>query len=603
MNSSLPLIETVRNIPHKSGVYIIKDCEGRIIYIGKAKDLQKRVSSYFHKTYGEAKIELLLQNAEAIETIITDNEIEALILESTLIKKHKPKFNIELKDNNKYPYIKITSEKYPRILKTRIKTDDSALYFGPYPNVKYINRTIKTITDIFPIIRCKRNFSGKKVSAPCINYYLGTCVCPYLQEMTEQEYRKLIDQVILFLKGQNKRLLLQIKKEMLSESREHRYERALQCRDRYRAVQNILQEQKVSSLKGENEDIFGIAHNDGSSCITVLSRREGKIIGKRDFVYAEIADREELLEQFMLRFYENTTDFPSSVLLPCSFEGLPALFEYLRKKHGRDIRCSVPQKGLKKRLVELARKNALQKLQEDLYRYNPAQAGNALKTLLDHERIPRCIEAFDISTTLGSFSVASMVRFSNALPDRKNYRKYKIRYSAGQNDVEMIKEAVGRRYQRILNERKPLPDIVLVDGGPAQLNGALEVLEKLEVKNLPVIGLAKKEEDVYIAGMAEPVRLEKNSDALRLLMAVRNEAHRFAHSYHVGIRSRQTTLSRLKNIPGIGNERARLILESIAGSPDRVSLEDLLKLKGLGKKRAADVLKVLQAAGLNDMDG
>lgn len=625
--------EKIRAIPHKPGVYIMKDRVGEIIYIGKAKDLQRRVSSYFNRAIDHPKLASLVQAVECVDTVITDNEVEALILESNLVRKHKPKYNIELKDNQKYPYIKITRERYPRILKTRIRTRDSSLYFGPYPNVKYVNRTIKTITDIFPVIRCKRKFDpgrGGAASSACMNYHLGKCVCPYIHEVAPEEYARLIDQVVLFLKGQNTRLLGAIRMEMLKAARERRYERAIQLRERYRAIKSVLDDQKITSMKGENEDIFGTAQAGETCCVTLLLRRDGKIVGKRDFVVEEALGEEHVLEQLLGRFYEDREEpvgeekalresafspappaarkepaalhraegLPDAILLPFEIELAEAVRDLLKQRYGKSVTIAVPRKGAKKRLVELASKNALHKLREQIFRYDPAKAAGALKTALGLPKAPESIEAFDVSTTLGDLSVASMVRFSKGVPDRKSYRRFRIRFTEGQNDVEMMKEVIGRRYQRLLNEGKPLPDLVLVDGGAPQVNAARDVFDSLGISSLPLIGLAKKEEEIFRHGRREPVVLERGDDALRLLMAVRNEAHRFANAYHLKLRAKESIASRLLAIPGIGKELAKAILSAVGDLNGLSSPEELAKIPGVGKKRAELVYRILKESAL-----
>jgi len=595
----MQIIEKIKNIPSKPGVYIMKNREGEIIYIGKAKNLNKRVSSYFQRKLAERKTEALVSHISSIETIITDNEIEALILESNLIKKHKPRFNIELKDNNKYPYIKITNDEYPQIVKTRIKKDDGSLYFGPYPNVKYINRTIKTVTDIFPIKRCSRQFGKGKTTSPCINYYMGKCVCPLQGKTDSREYRSLVDQVVLFLKGQNTQLLIHMKKEMEEAAAKRRYEKALLLRERYTALNNLLEDQKITTRDEEDEDIFGIAHTGDTYNVTILIRRDGKIVGKRDFVIGDRSGEEDVLGQFLSLYYADSTDPPKTILLPMTIGGKDTLKSYLKQKHGRAISIVIPQKGMKKRLVNLACKNAYQKIKEHLFKYNPQNAMLGLKKLLKLGHVPHLIEAFDVATLLGSFSVASMVRFTNALPDKKNYRRFKIKYVGEQNDVEMIKEAVARRYQRLLNEQKSLPDLILIDGGKPQVNAAFEILKELEIQEVPLIGLAKQHEEIYPHGEKKPILLEKGNEALRLLMAIRDEAHRFATTYHVKIRDKATIQSRLKGIPGIGDALVQKILASSVKLNGHTTIDALKQIPGIGVKKAREIWEALHTKDNN----
>jgi len=589
----MELRERIKQFPHKSGVYIMKDGSNGIIYIGKAKDLNKRVASYFQKKPSERKTAALVSQVKSVDTILTDNEIEALILESNLIKEHRPRFNIELKDNQKYPYIKITNERIPRITKTRIKKDDGALYFGPYPNVKYINRTIKTITDIFPLRRCAYSSDGKKPSAPCMNFSLGKCSCPLLIEGATEEYETLVRQAVLFLKGQNRTLLSSLKSEMEKEAKNRRFEKAIQLRDRYVAVENMLSDQKINTGAADNEDIFGIAQSGDFFNVTLLIKRDGKLIGKTDFSVQNQSAREDVLGEFLDLYYGQSADQPRTVILPFPVDEMSTLKRYLTHKSGKNATIIVPKKGMKKRLVDLATKNAHEKLKEELYQYTPQNALGALRDVLGLESAPAVIEAFDIATILGNFSVASMVRFRNGVPDKSGYRRFKIRYVSEQNDVAMMKEAVARRYQRLLNESKPLPDLILVDGGKPQLNAALHVLESLNISRIPVIGLAKKEEEIYTRGRAYPILLERRSDALRLLMSIRDEAHRFANSYHVSMRSKSAVVSRLALVPGIGDALVRRILASKLRLGEDVTVDQLKKIEGIGEKKAKEIWHAL----------
>jgi excinuclease ABC subunit C len=596
----------LRNIPQKPGVYLMKNKENRIIYIGKAKNLKKRVSSYYQKKPESGKTAFLVHNIASLETIITDNEVEALILESNLIKKHRPKFNIELKDNNKYPYIKITTgEDIPRIVKTRIKKDDDALYFGPYTSVKSINRTIKTITDIFPVRRCNTCFvtTGEVIRAkssssrtwPCLNYHLGKCAGPCSGAFSKEEYNKLVEQVILFLKGKKRELLDHIKRQMEKEAEQKRFEQAIFLRERYQALLSLLKDQKINTSGGENEDIIGVVNRDNVYSITILTKRDGKVVGKKDYLVESDMGTEIVIEQFLDLYYGETSDIPDHILLPVEINDTGTLEKYLKDKFNRSIRFAMPKKGLRKRLIDLASKNALQRLEEEYYKYNPKKATSMLKNILALPRVPNRIEAFDISTIEGAFSVASMVRFINGHAEKKGYRKFRIRYTTEQNDVKMIAEAVARRYQRLLNEKLPLPDLILIDGGKPQLNAAKKVLIDLELAEIPVIALAKKEEEIFRYNEKDSLILERRTDALRLLMAIRNEAHRFAHSYHSKLRLSKALSSKLERIPGIGRSLTSNVLAALEEKGREMSVQDLKKIKGIGQKRAEEVYKALRA--------
>jgi excinuclease ABC subunit C len=581
----------ILDMPQKPGVYIMKDDAGRILYIGKAKNLKKRLTSYFRGRIENSRTQALITHVSSIETTITDNEIEALMLENNLIKRYKPKYNIELKENNQYPYLKITKETYPRIVKTRVRSDDGGLYFGPYTNVKNLNRTIRSITDIFPIRRCSVNLDKKPRSTPCINYHLKKCACPCCGYINREQYNAMVHQVMMFLKGQNRSLLRRIGDEMEREAGNQNFERAIELRERYRAIEHLLSEQKITSTRPENDDVIGMNCSEDTCAFTVMKRREGKIIGKNDYtVHVALGN---VMEQFLLLYYEDAVDLPDRILLPSKPESKVSLHEYFRKRFNKSIRIYVPQKGVPRRLVDLACRNAEQHRKEEIYRIEPARSLGELKRVLRLGRSPHTIEAFDVATTLGTFSVASMVRFSGGKPDKKQYRKYRIRFVEGQNDIEMLKEAVARRYQRVLNDKGLLPDLIMVDGGRLQAQGARHILDNLGLQRIPVIGLAKKHEEIYLPDTEQPLRLERRNEALRLLMALRDEAHRFANTYHITLRSREALLTKLKTLPGIGDSLALKILTALQDSDNLVTIGSLLAVKGLGTKKASDVYQLL----------
>ncbi len=585
--------QRIHDTPQKPGVYIMKDSSGTILYIGKAKNLRNRLSSYFHRSTDSSKTQALIARVSSIETTITDNEIEALMLENNLIKLHKPKYNIELKENNQYPYLKITKETYPRIVKTRVRSTDGALYFGPYTSVKDLNRIIKSITDIFPIRRCSVNLDKKPRSSPCINYHLKKCACPCCGYIDRDQYDDLVRQVVMFLKGQSTTLLERIRDEMEKEAERKNFEGAIELRERYRAIVHLLSEQKITTTRAENDDIIGMSSAEDLFAFTVLKRREGKIIGKYDYTVYDSGGFGNVLEQFLLRYYDDAVDLPDRILLPHKMKTIAPMHEYFRKRFDKAIRIYTPQRGVGRRLIDLACRNAEQHRREEIYRIDPSRSLGTLKRLLKLKHLPMNIEAFDIATTLGTYSVASMVRFSGAKPDKQQYRRFRIRYQEGQNDIEMIKEAVARRYQRVLNEKGVLPDLVMVDGGQLQAGGARDILDNLGLQQVPVIGLAKRNEDIYLPHDEIPLRLEKRNEALRLLMAMRDEAHRFANTYHVSLRSKNALLTKLKTIPGIGDALALKILTKLQESDNLVDMDTLVEVRGLGKKRASDVYRLL----------
>jgi excinuclease ABC subunit C len=458
---------------------------------------------------------------------------------------------------------------------------------------------LKSISDIFPVRRCRVNLDKHPRSTPCLNYHLKKCSCPCCGYVDREEYAEMVRQVILFLRGQSSTLLEVVEEEMKNEARRQNYERAIELRERYRAIEHLLAEQKITTMAGENEDILGVSFEDNTYAFTVMRKRKGMIIGKNDYTVHDRVGLGDVLEQFLLLFYEDSADLPDSILLPFNTGATTNLEAYFHRRFQRHIRIYSPQKGMKRRLVEMACRNAEQYRREEIFRIEPSRALRELQSVLSLRSEPRVIEAFDIATMLGSFSVASMIRFTGGKPDKKQYRKYRIRYVDEQNDVEMIREAVARRYQRLLNEGEPLPDLVLVDGGRQQVDGAHDILDGLGLGEMPLIGLAKRYEDIYRPDNDEPLRLEKRNEALRLLMAMRNEAHRFANTYHISLRSKDALLTKLKTLPGIGDVLADAILRALQDA-DTVTLEVLASVRGLGEKKAGLVYALLkeEQAGL-----
>jgi excinuclease ABC subunit C len=578
-------------IPQKPGVYLMMDSSGTVLYVGKAKNLKKRVASYFRKNQ-DSKTSRLVSRIKKIETIITDNEVEAFILENNLIKEHRPRYNVELRENRSYyPYIKVTSETYPRVLKTRTRQNDGALYFGPYSSAGAVTRTLKTISDIFPVRRCRVDLDRKKTGRPCLNHTIGRCYCPCCGHISPEEYAGLIDEVVLFLKGQSDKLLSRIEEEMHREAEKTRFEEALRLKNRYQALKQLVEDQKITLGSEDNEDIVGLAEQDGVYVITVMFRRNGKIIGKRDFSARNGTSGMEVVEEFLRLHYSEPGDLPSRILLPFKVPGVDLLKQYFSEKHGKKIGLVVPERGMKRRLVELASTNAAHTVQETALKSRKT-AAHELKKVLDLPMVPRTIEAFDAATLLGEHSVAAMVRFSEGKFDRKNYRRFMMKYGGGDpSDVAMISEAVARRCQRLMNEQQPLPDLILVDGGKPQVGAALEVLGSLGL-DIPVVGLAKQHEHLYTRSR-DPIVLEKRNNALRLLMSLRDEAHRFAHTYHLNLRAKRTLATKLEQTPGVGSELAATVLRALDNLEGPVTLQFLRTIRGVGEQRARSIFKAI----------
>ncbi|RKX96665.1 MAG: excinuclease ABC subunit C [Spirochaetes bacterium] len=588
------LLEKVKRLPSKPGVYLMKGKDGKIIYIGKAKNLKNRVSSYFQTAnqYNE-KVRALISKIETFDIVLTDNEIEALMLENNLIKKHRPYYNIELKDNERYPYIKITNERFPRIIKTRIKKDDKSYYFGPFPSVKSINNTIRTITDIFPLRRCNRKIDRQDYS-PCLNYYLGKCKSPCSGKINEQDYNKMVKQVLLFLRGKGKKLIDIVEKEMQEAAKNYNYEHAIELRERLKAINSIMEEQKITSTSNANEDIIAIYDDGDTTHVSILVKRKGKIVGLKDFEYTAKMDKKDSFEQFLGLYYSDNYDIPDRIIIPFDITNRYTLSKFLSEKSEKVVKIDLSYYSNEKKLIEMAKKNALYKIRERTFKYNPENGLFLLGKILNLTSTPKTIEGFDIATLLGNFSVASMVKFIDGIPSKKNYRRYKIRYSNGQNDVEMMKEAVARRYQRLLNEKSKLPDIILIDGGLPQINAVKEVLDKLGIDKPVILGLAKKKEHIFRPGKSKPIILNKTNDSLKLLIAVRDEAHRFANSYHLKLRDKESLRSKLETIKGLGEKRIFSILRAIDNIESDIDLTKLESIPGIGKRYSQKIYKALK---------
>ncbi len=597
--------EKLRNLPDEPGVYIMKDAAGHIIYIGKAVSLKNRVRSYFQKGAKGEKTEIMVRQIADLETIVTHTELEALALESNLIKKHRPRYNIILRDDKNYPYIRFdVKSDYPRLEVVRKLKKDGALYYGPYVPAGGMWETLALIRRTFPIAPCKTEFRpdlpGRR---PCIQFQIGRCLGPCTNQADKAQYHDVVSQVRLFLEGKNRDLMKMLKTHMEEASENTDYERAAVLRDRIAKIEGAFEKQKIISSGFENQDVVGAAFEGGRADIQVLFIRNGMLLGRKDFYLDDVRGMTEgeVLGDFLLQFYAKEMIVPEEVILPIEIAEKETFENWLAEKRGAKVEALVPQRGRKRELAQMASDNAAQSLKEHLL---SSRSKDKILLRLQEElglrNIPRRIEAFDISTIQGAQSVASMVAFENNLPDKRNYKKFKIKSVAGQDDFASMAEVIRRRYAKAIAEGA-LPDMILIDGGKGQLNAALDALKEAGVEGPDVIGLAKARsgdegaerefERVFLPGVEEPVILDPTSATTLLVARVRDEALRFAIAYHRKLREKRAIHSELDDIPGIGETRKKALLRHF-GSVEKIrqaTVDELVSVAGMNGKAAKEL--------------
>jgi excinuclease ABC subunit C len=566
------------SLPDSPGVYLFRGARGRILYVGKARSLKKRVSSYFRKDLDSAKTSALLRSHQEIETIVTNTELEALLLENTLIKKHRPRYNICLRDDKTYPYIKITTgELWPRALVTRRVQEDGHSYFGPFWG-GLARRIMRMLTRHFQIRTCTIEIDGK-LPRPCLYYDLHACLGPCVASLTTREaYDEAVRDVILFLQGRNKELMPRLEEKMLRAAGQENFEMAAAYRDAIRTVEDVAQRQLVQSLRGESVDVFGFFEAAGDVSVCLLVVRGGMIQDRRDFFFekSEEVDPAAFFEAFVPQFYDVNPFLPQLIHLPVEIAAPRLIEEFLASRRGAKVALRVPKRGAAAQRVELANTNAQERHRVRFRRAGgeEALAAERLARIVDLPAPPRRIEGFDISHLQGTDSVASLVVFEEGKPKKADYRLFGIASQSllAPDDFRSMAEAVERRYRRLREEKAMMPDLVVVDGGRGQLQAALTALDRLGVE-LPVIGLAKREEEIWLPDRPEPVRLSRKDPALKLLQRLRDEAHRFAITRHRGRRSKRMRETSLTSIPGVGPMRARILLKRF-GSLSGVAAAD-----------------------------
>lgn len=531
------------DLPNQTGVYLFKNKNNNVIYIGKAKNIKKRVSSYFVKNQPD-KTQFILKEAVLAEYVITDSELEALLLECNLIKKHKPKYNVVLRDDKSYPYVAISGKSFPRVMITRRTNLKDTKYYGPF-TAGSIKKTLEMLRKIFPFATCRNPTKGNHGKA-CLYYHIKQCVAPCINEIGDKEYNAIIRDIELFMQGKHRKIIKMLELEMRRLSSKHHYEKAVKTRDRLAAIKSISQAQKVISPRPYNADIIGIASRNPDWLLKVFIIREGKLIDVKDFNLSGITNAANAIRSFILQYYSVTSLFPAAIYLSNEIKDKEVIELWLKKKFDRSIKIITPKKGDKKRLVDMACENAQQSLVEQAARKAKLEKHSEmiieeLQTMLGLDNRPYRIECFDISCISGKHAVGSMVTFMNARPHKELYRKFKLR-NAHDSDTGMMREVLERRFSKTENVSEKTswgePDLVIVDGGRAQLNVALKTIKEAGKKNIDCISLAKKKEEVYTKGSKTPIQLPDRSNAKYLIMRIRDEAHRFAVDYHRIIRQK-----------------------------------------------------------------
>ncbi|MGH7825182.1 MAG: excinuclease ABC subunit UvrC [Candidatus Binatia bacterium] len=607
--------EKLTNLPSRPGVYLMRDKGGKVIYVGKAKDLRARVRGYFNNSDERSQIQFLLRRVEDIESLVTTNDKEALILENNLIKQYKPRYNIRLKDDKSYLSIKVTTEhSWPRILTTRKIVKDGSRYFGPFSSAIAARETVDIIEKHFLLRNCTDN-NFKNRSRPCLQYQIKRCMAPCVLPVNPEEYREQVRQAILFIEGKQQELLAELKAKMQAKSDALEFEAAAKIRDQIQAVEKTLEKQRMVSHWGSDQDIFGLYREGGFIEVVVLFVRQGKLTGNQSYSLEDLEfPDEEIMGALLTQFYQGQRFIPDEILLPVGLEDHEARQEYLSDRKGKKTAIAVPQKGDKRQLVEMAAQNAQQSFAE---RHDQEKAREKmlmeLQSALRLKHYPQRIECFDISTIHGAHAVGSMVTFINGEPAKDQYRHYRIRSidaASGGDDFGMMLEVLKRRFARG-QEQGDLPDMVVVDGGKGQLAMALAAMAEAGVEGVDAVGLAKMrvqsaarsaeierlEERVFLPGQSNPVILRRNSNALFLLQRVRDEAHRFAITHHKKLRSKQTLYSALDRIPGVGGVRKRALLRAFGSirKIEEATLEDLIKVPSMNEKLARQILNTLHS--------
>jgi len=609
----MSLEEKLANLPTQPGCYLYRDKKGKIIYVGKAKNLRNRVRQYFHTDRAnEFKTGDLIARIADVDLIVTDNEIEALALECNLIKKHKPIFNVLLKDDKQYPHIKVTNERAPRAMIARKILKDGASYFGPFLPISLAWNTLDLINKNFQLRTCTMAIDGK-ADRPCLEYHIKRCLGPCVSRLCSiEQYNEAVRDVDLLLQGKTADLEGELKRRMQQASDELMFEAAARSRDQLKTIQKLGEQQKMMVISREDIDIFGYYREESLLALSLFTMREGKVVGKREFYWEDIDalfDPAAFISQALKQYYSAGDYAPGEIYVPVDFEDRELLEEYLTIQRGRRVHIVMPQRGVKRDLIDLVEKNARLNFDQRFRMQRPdmKKVLDELRETLELPTVPDRIESFDISNIQGAENVASMVVCEHGAMKKSDYRKFKVRSVEGRaDDFQSMYEVVGRRYLRLLRENKPLPDLVLIDGGKGQLAAAARALHELGLEALPAAAIAKREELLFVKGKEEPVRIDHHSPVLHLIQMIRDETHRFAVTYHRKRRTMRDFESELTSIPGVGDKLKARLLRNF-GSLKRVSEASLDELKPFvgtaGARRIVEHFAHLSASEVVSTEG
>ena len=605
----------LKGLPAKPGVYLFRGARDAVLYVGKAKSLRARVRSYFRGGDTRLGLDRMISRVERIEVIVTQTEVEAFHLEQNLIKRHRPTFNVRLRDDKSYPYIAVTVEdEYPRVMFTRERHRRGVVYFGPYASAKKVRETLDVLNRVFPYRPCEGPQPGRHSGIPCLDYHIDRCLAPCVGYVTKEAYRAIVDGVVEFLSGETRPVLRRLEEDMRAAAERQEFEEAARCRNRLTAVRHLAERQAADRREIGTVDVLGIAAANATAAVQVFPLRGGRLVDRHTFYLENEAgeDLPQLLESFCLEYYGGAPSVPPLIVVPPDAAPSPALAGFLSDLRGSRVEVRPARRGEKRRLQELAQQNAQLALESDAAgrarkRLRRVEALEELRERLNLESLPLRVECYDISTIQGTAPVGSMVVFQDAVPKKAHYRKFGIKGVAGQDDFAMMGEVISRRFARarqVTEERydegfAAIPNLVVVDGGKGQLSAALAAMQAYDLPRVAVIALAKREEEVFVPGRPDPVRLDPGSAGLQLLQRIRDEAHRFALGFHRRRRDAQARESILDALPGVGPARRRALLQHF-GSTERLlaaSPEELEGVPGVPAKVGRQVHAALHRAG------
>ncbi len=612
--------EILKSLPTKPGVYLYKNEAGKVIYVGKAVNLRARVRSYFHQSAQHTpKIRRLVEEIADLEFIVAGSELEALLLENNLIKKHQPYYNVRLKDDKRYPYIKVHwQDPFPRVTTTRHILDDGARYFGPYTAASAAYQTLDLIRKIFPYLTCTRTITGQDERA-CLYYHIGRCAAPCIGIVNQGEYRAIIQSLCDFLSGHTESVVCDLERQMQAAAEALDFEKAATIRDQLQAIEHVVEKQKVMSPDMTDHDVIAFARENSDACVQIFFVRAGRLIGREYFLMDGTAEEDDqaVITSFLKQFYDQVSNVPPEILMPQEVDEVMIIRDWLRSKRGADVTLKVPRQGQEHELVQMAAENAAETLahlraQWQVDESKQSEALADLQQYLNLSEPPLRIECYDVSTLQGMHTVASMVVFVKGVPRKSDYRRFNMRRVKGQDDFASMQETLQRRFKRmqdagyqldagpgkkdVYNAWSLVPDLVILDGGKGQLNAALEVLDEFDLRDaIPIVALAKREEELFLPAQSEPVILPRNSQGLFLVQRIRDEAHRFAVEYHRKLRRKQGIASQLDQIPGIGPRRRQTLLKAF-GSIEAIreaSVDELTTLPGMTRSAAEQIKSLL----------